>query len=94
MRLNGQCDIIRDFVGKIADTATGHWTKDEEDELTQIVTEMAIHQGRDFDNDVFWGKVYNIWGIHVEDTSVGLSGKHLMTSISTTEVLHHLGPIH
>jgi hypothetical protein len=36
---------------------TGHWTKEEEEELTQIVTEMTIKQGKDLDNDVFWGKV-------------------------------------
>jgi Myb-like DNA-binding domain len=35
----------------------GHWTRQEEEELTEIVTAMTIKQGKDFDNDVFWGKV-------------------------------------
>jgi hypothetical protein len=35
----------------------GQWTKEEEDELTRIVTEMTVKIGRDIDNDVFWGKV-------------------------------------
>ena len=35
----------------------GQWSKDEEDLLTQIVTEMTIAQGKDQDNDVFWGIV-------------------------------------
>jgi hypothetical protein len=36
---------------------TGQWTKDEEDELTRIVTEMTVKQGKDIDDDVFWGRV-------------------------------------
>jgi Myb-like DNA-binding protein REB1 len=36
---------------------TGQWKKEEEEELTRIVTEMTVHQGKDFDNDVFWGQV-------------------------------------
>ncbi|KAI0050208.1 hypothetical protein FA95DRAFT_1640530 [Auriscalpium vulgare] len=36
---------------------SGAWTKEEEDMLTQIVTEMTLHQGKDMDNDVFWGAV-------------------------------------
>jgi hypothetical protein len=34
---------------------TGAWSKEEENELTQIVTEMQ--QGKDLDSDIFWGKV-------------------------------------
>jgi hypothetical protein len=41
---------------------TGVWTKEEEEELTAIVTEMTIQQGKDFDNDVFWGKVSDRMG--------------------------------
>ncbi|KZT29301.1 hypothetical protein NEOLEDRAFT_1056727 [Neolentinus lepideus HHB14362 ss-1] len=37
--------------------STGHWTKEEEAELTRIVTEMTVDQGKDMDNDVFWGVV-------------------------------------
>ncbi|KAI0082535.1 hypothetical protein K474DRAFT_1585529 [Panus rudis PR-1116 ss-1] len=36
----------------------GPWTKEEEEELTKIVTEMTIQQGiTDIDNDIFWGVV-------------------------------------
>jgi Myb-like DNA-binding protein REB1 len=35
----------------------GQWKKEEEEELTRIVTEMTVQQGRDVDNDVFWGQV-------------------------------------
>lgn len=35
----------------------GHWKKEEEEELTRIVTEMTVQQGKDIDSDVFWGKV-------------------------------------
>lgn len=40
----------------------GHWTKDEEEELTRIVTDMTVKQGRDIDNDVFWGRVSELMG--------------------------------
>ncbi|PFH51275.1 hypothetical protein AMATHDRAFT_142885 [Amanita thiersii Skay4041] len=33
------------------------WTKEEEEQLTQIVTRMTIQQGKDIDTDVFWGRV-------------------------------------
>ncbi|KDQ64287.1 hypothetical protein JAAARDRAFT_117611 [Jaapia argillacea MUCL 33604] len=36
---------------------SGQWSRDEEAELTQIVTSMTLHQGKDMDNDVFWGLV-------------------------------------
>ena len=36
---------------------TGSWTKEEEEELTKIVTEMTVDQGKDIDNDIFWGVV-------------------------------------
>ncbi|KAF8165542.1 hypothetical protein B0H34DRAFT_647541 [Crassisporium funariophilum] len=36
---------------------TGHWSKEEEEKLTRIVKDMTINQGKDIDNDVFWGKV-------------------------------------
>ncbi|KAI0677225.1 hypothetical protein C8Q78DRAFT_959833 [Trametes maxima] len=35
----------------------GTWTKEEEDELTRIVSEMTVEQGKDMDNDIFWGVV-------------------------------------
>ena len=36
---------------------SGHWTKEEEERLTEIVTEMTVQQGKDIDNDIFWGVV-------------------------------------
>ncbi|THH02150.1 hypothetical protein EW026_g649 [Hermanssonia centrifuga] len=36
---------------------TGTWTKEEEIELTRIVSELTIQQGKDIDNDIFWGVV-------------------------------------
>ena len=35
----------------------GMWSKEEEEELTRIVTEMTVEQGKDIDNDIFWGVV-------------------------------------
>ena len=40
----------------------GHWSKEEEDQLTAIVTDMTVNQGKDIDNDVFWGKVSELMG--------------------------------
>ena len=40
----------------------GHWSKEEEDKLTAIVTDMTVNQGKDIDNDVFWGKVSEFMG--------------------------------
>lgn len=40
----------------------GHWSKEEEDKLTHIVTDMTINQGKDADNDVFWGRVSELMG--------------------------------
>ncbi|KAF9534704.1 hypothetical protein CPB83DRAFT_866090 [Crepidotus variabilis] len=41
---------------------TGVWSKEEEQQLTQIVTDMTVNQGKDIDNDVFWGKVSELMG--------------------------------
>lgn len=41
---------------------SGHWSKEEEDKLTRIVTDMTINQGKDADNDVFWGRVSELMG--------------------------------
>ena len=35
----------------------GPWSKEEEEKLSQIVTEMTVAQGKDQDNEVFWGQV-------------------------------------
>lgn len=40
----------------------GHWTKEEEEQLTKIVTAMTVEQGRDMDSEVFWGKVSALMG--------------------------------
>jgi len=40
----------------------GPWSKEEEEKLTRIVTDMTIKQGKDIDNDVFWGKVSDLMG--------------------------------
>jgi len=37
--------------------AIGAWSKEEEDRLTQVVTQMTVMQGKNMDNDVFWSKV-------------------------------------
>lgn len=42
--------------------SVGPWSKEEEEKLTQIVTDMTIKQGKDIDNDVFWGKVSDLMG--------------------------------
>ena len=36
---------------------SGPWTKEEEEKLKKIVTELTIDQGRDPDNEVFWACV-------------------------------------
>ena len=38
-------------------SSSGAWSKEEEEELTRIVTEMTVEQGKDIDNDIFWGVV-------------------------------------
>ncbi|KAG6854876.1 hypothetical protein C0991_012066 [Blastosporella zonata] len=41
---------------------TGSWSKDEEDLLTRIVTDMTVKQGKPIDNDIFWGRVSELMG--------------------------------
>ncbi|KAG6821569.1 hypothetical protein H0H93_000078 [Arthromyces matolae] len=41
---------------------TGFWSKEEEDQLIRIVTDMTVRQGKDLDSDVFWGKVSDLMG--------------------------------
>ncbi|KAH9482558.1 DNA-binding protein REB1 [Psilocybe cubensis] len=75
--LGQQWEKISDRVGRMASDCrdryrnhihgreiriTGHWSKEEEDKLIQIVTDMTIKQGRDLDNDVFWGRVSELMG--------------------------------
>ncbi|THH11684.1 hypothetical protein EW146_g7959 [Bondarzewia mesenterica] len=42
--------------------AVNVWSKEEEDTLTQIVMEMTVNQGKDPDNDVFWGVISHRMG--------------------------------
>ncbi|KAH7914403.1 hypothetical protein BJ138DRAFT_1143950 [Hygrophoropsis aurantiaca] len=57
-RMSSDCrDRYRNHIANREVRITGAWTKEEEDELTKIVTEMTVQQGKDIDNDVFWGKV-------------------------------------
>ena len=51
-----------DLSSEKVDARVGHWKKEEEEELTRIVTEMTTQQGKDFDNDVFWGQVADRMG--------------------------------
>ncbi|KAG2154946.1 uncharacterized protein EDB93DRAFT_125166 [Suillus bovinus] len=62
-RMSSDCrDRYRNHIANREVRVTGAWTKEEEQELTAIVTEMTIQQGKDFDNDVFWGKVSDRMG--------------------------------
>ncbi|EIW82339.1 hypothetical protein CONPUDRAFT_55123 [Coniophora puteana RWD-64-598 SS2] len=57
-RMSSDCrDRYRNHIAHRDIRVSGPWTKEEEDELTKIVTEMTVHQGKDIDNDVFWGVV-------------------------------------
>ncbi|KAI9448110.1 hypothetical protein H4582DRAFT_2139866 [Lactarius indigo] len=57
-RMASDCrDRYRNHIHNSEDRAVGTWTKDEEIRLTEIVTEMTVKQGKDMDNDVFWGIV-------------------------------------
>ncbi|KAF9006580.1 hypothetical protein BDQ17DRAFT_1239040 [Cyathus striatus] len=57
-RRSSDCrDRYRNHIQGREKRVTGPWSKAEEEKLTRIVTDMTINQGRDIDNDVFWGKV-------------------------------------
>jgi len=57
-RMDSDCrDRYRNHLQDRDRRQTGHWTKEEEDQLTEIVTEMTVKQGKDIDNDIFWGVV-------------------------------------
>ncbi|KIL00044.1 hypothetical protein PAXRUDRAFT_822063 [Paxillus rubicundulus Ve08.2h10] len=57
-RMSSDCrDRYRNHIANREVRITGPWSKEEEEELTRIVTEMTVNQGKDFDNDVFWGIV-------------------------------------
>lgn len=57
-RASGDCrDRYRNHLENQDKRNNGPWTKEEEEELTKIVLEMTVEQGKDIDNDVFWGIV-------------------------------------
>ncbi|KAH7887607.1 hypothetical protein F5I97DRAFT_1805530 [Phlebopus sp. FC_14] len=57
-RMSSDCrDRYRNHIANREVRVTGLWSREEEEELTRIVTELTINQGKDFDNDVFWGIV-------------------------------------
>ncbi|KAF9464388.1 hypothetical protein BDZ94DRAFT_1162036 [Collybia nuda] len=62
-RMSSDCrDRYRNHIINRDVRVNGQWTKQEEDELTRIVTDMTIKQGKDIDNDVFWGRVSELMG--------------------------------
>ncbi|KAF7430794.1 RNA polymerase I enhancer binding protein [Pleurotus ostreatus] len=57
-RMSADCrDRYRNHIVNRDIRLTGGWSRDEEERLTQIVTEMTVQQGKNIDNDIFWGKV-------------------------------------
>ncbi|KAJ3525663.1 hypothetical protein NMY22_g10482 [Coprinellus aureogranulatus] len=62
-RMASDCrDRYRNHIVDRDTRVTGAWSKEEEEELTRIVTDMTIKQGRDIDNDVFWSRVSQLMG--------------------------------
>ncbi|KAH9943154.1 uncharacterized protein BXZ73DRAFT_40555 [Epithele typhae] len=57
-RMAGDCrDRYRNHLQDRSVRHTGQWSKEEEEELINIVTDMTVNQGKDMDNDIFWGVV-------------------------------------
>jgi Myb-like DNA-binding protein REB1 len=57
-RMSADCrDRYRNHIVNREIRVTGPWTKEEEEQLTRIVTKMTVGRGGDLDSDVFWGKV-------------------------------------
>ncbi|KAL5527831.1 hypothetical protein ACEPAG_6632 [Sanghuangporus baumii] len=57
-RMSGDCrDRWRNHINNREGRVFGAWSKEEEEKLTQIVTEMTTAQGKDPDLDVFWTQV-------------------------------------
>ncbi|KAJ8487451.1 hypothetical protein ONZ45_g14326 [Pleurotus djamor] len=62
-RMSADCrDRHRNHIVNREIRNTGTWTREEEEKLTEIVTKMTVDQGKDFDNDIFWGKVSEMMG--------------------------------
>ncbi|KAF8631550.1 hypothetical protein AX15_002305 [Amanita polypyramis BW_CC] len=57
-RMSADCrDRYRNHIVNREIRVAGPWTKEEEDQLIRIVTRMTVEQGKDLDNEVFWGRV-------------------------------------
>ncbi|KAH8118743.1 hypothetical protein DFH11DRAFT_1502596 [Phellopilus nigrolimitatus] len=57
-RMAGDCrDRWRNHINNREGRVMGVWSKEEEERLTQIVTEMTTAQGKDPDLDIFWTQV-------------------------------------
>ena len=50
-------DRWRNHLENSEDRKTGPWTKEEEQELAQLVIELKNQRGELSDNDIFWGVV-------------------------------------
>ncbi|KAG6880353.1 hypothetical protein C0992_007764 [Termitomyces sp. T32_za158] len=62
-RMPSDCrDRYRNHIVNRNVRVTGIWSKEEEEQLTRIVTDMTVNQGRDIDGDVFWGRVSELMG--------------------------------
>lgn len=61
LRVTGELSFKSHSIS-VSDWFSGAWTKEEEEQLTKIVTDMTIKQGKDIDNDVFWGTVSRLMG--------------------------------
>jgi hypothetical protein len=56
--MSGDCrDRWRNHIHRRENRVFGAWTKEEEERLTKIVTDMTTAQGKSSDLDVFWTKV-------------------------------------
>ncbi|KZT60778.1 hypothetical protein CALCODRAFT_492038 [Calocera cornea HHB12733] len=57
-RMSSDCrDRFRNHIQHRESRVFGPWTEDEEEELTRIVRELTTDQGKNAENDIFWGVV-------------------------------------
>ncbi|KAG6831392.1 hypothetical protein H0H92_010994 [Tricholoma furcatifolium] len=62
-RMSSDCrDRYRNHIVNREIRIVGAWSREEEERLTRIVTEMTINQGKDPDSEVFWGRVSELMG--------------------------------
>jgi Myb-like DNA-binding domain len=88
-------DRYRNHIQNSEDRAAGPWTKDEEMRLTQIVTDMTVKQGKDMDNDVFWGIVSERMGAKRgrQQCRIKWYFRHTLSFRPPTNMPHLLGQI-